>query len=128
MYPELRAESLAGLNEIGFEGLALGGLSVGEPLEERTKVLDTTMPLMPKEKARYLMGVGLPTDILDAVRRGVDMFDCVIPTRHARTAICSPRMAPCVSGIRASGTIPSPSSRAVSAIPVSITAARICAI
>jgi queuine tRNA-ribosyltransferase len=84
MYPDLRSESLQGLIEVGFEGLALGGLSVGEPLEERTLVLDHTLPLMPAASPRYLMGVGLPTDILDAVKRGVDMFDCVIPTRHAR--------------------------------------------
>ena len=86
MYPELRAESLAGLMDIGFAGMALGGLSVGETLEERLLVLDHTLPLMPADKPRYLMGVGLPTDILDAVERGVDMFDCVIPTRHARNA------------------------------------------
>ena len=84
MYNSLRRESLEGLQEIGFEGLALGGLSVGEKLEERLEVLDGTMPRMPVDKPRYLMGVGLPTDILDAVERGVDMFDCVIPTRHAR--------------------------------------------
>jgi queuine tRNA-ribosyltransferase len=84
MYPSLRKESLEGLLEIGFEGLALGGLSVGEPLEERIAVLDYTVPLMPADRPRYVMGVGLPTDILDAVMRGVDMFDCVIPTRHAR--------------------------------------------
>jgi queuine tRNA-ribosyltransferase len=86
MYPNLRAESLAGLTDIGFAGLALGGLSVGETLEERLSVLDTTVPLMPADKPRYVMGVGLPTDILDAVERGIDMFDCVIPTRHARNA------------------------------------------
>lgn len=84
MHNSLRSRSLEGLLEIGFEGLALGGLSVGETLEERTAVLDHVLPLMPAEKPRYLMGVGLPADILDAVRRGVDMFDCVIPTRHAR--------------------------------------------
>ena len=84
MHNSLRSESLAGLVDIGFEGLALGGLSVGETLDERTAVLDHTLPMMPSEKPRYLMGVGLPTDILDAVMRGVDMFDCVIPTRHAR--------------------------------------------
>ena len=84
MHNELRRKSLDGLLDIGFEGLALGGLSVGETEEERLSVLDYTMPLMPAERPRYLMGVGLPTDILDAVRRGVDMFDCVIPTRHAR--------------------------------------------
>jgi queuine tRNA-ribosyltransferase len=84
MYPGLRSESLDGLLDIGFEGLALGGLSVGETLEECSRVLDHIMPMMPGDKPRYLMGVGLPTDILDAVERGVDMFDCVIPTRHAR--------------------------------------------
>jgi len=84
MHNKLRQTSLEGLIDIGFEGLALGGLSVGETLEERTAVLDFTMPMMPADKPRYLMGVGLPTDILDAVMRGVDMFDCVIPTRHAR--------------------------------------------
>jgi queuine tRNA-ribosyltransferase len=84
MYPALRKQSLEGLLEIGFEGLALGGLSVGEPLDERIAVLDYTVPLMPADRPRYVMGVGLPTDILDAVMRGVDMFDCVIPTRHAR--------------------------------------------
>ena len=84
MHNSLRRQSLEGLVETGFEGLALGGLSVGETLEERTAVLDHTLPLMPADKPRYLMGVGLPTDILDAVMRGVDMFDCVIPTRHAR--------------------------------------------
>jgi len=84
MYNELRSQSLEGLLEAGFEGFALGGLSVGETLAERTAVLDHTLPLMPADRPRYLMGVGLPTDILDAVARGVDMFDCVIPTRHAR--------------------------------------------
>ncbi len=84
MYNDLRAESLAGLLEIGFEGLALGGLSVGEPHAERNAVLDHMQPLLPADKPHYLMGVGHPTDILDAVRRGIDMFDCVIPTRHAR--------------------------------------------
>jgi len=84
MHNSLRRQSLEGLVETGFEGLALGGLSVGETLEKRTAVLEHTLPLMPTDKPRYLMGVGLPTDILDAVMRGVDMFDCVIPTRHAR--------------------------------------------
>ena len=84
MHNALRSQSLEGLVEIGFEGLALGGLSVGETLEERTAVLDHTLPMMPADRPRYLMGVGLPTDIIDAVMRGVDMFDCVIPTRHAR--------------------------------------------
>jgi len=84
MYPELRAESLAGLVEIGFDGYALGGLSVGESMEERHAVLDAVMSSMPVDKPRYLMGVGTPEDIVEAVRRGVDMFDCVLPTRNAR--------------------------------------------
>lgn len=84
MYEELRSESLAGLVEIGFDGYAIGGLSVGEPEEERIKVLDHLAPQMPLQRPRYLMGVGRPEDIVEAVRRGVDMFDCVLPTRNAR--------------------------------------------
>ncbi len=84
MFPELRAESLAGLVAIGFDGYAIGGLSVGEPEEERLKILDCTAPALPADRPRYLMGVGRPEDILEAVRRGVDMFDCVMPTRNAR--------------------------------------------
>jgi queuine tRNA-ribosyltransferase len=82
----LRLESLAALEEIGFAGLAIGGLAVGEPAETREKVLDELLPHMPASKPRYLMGVGRPEDIVEAVRRGVDMFDCVMPTRHARNA------------------------------------------
>ncbi|MGI9201831.1 MAG: tRNA guanosine(34) transglycosylase Tgt [Woeseiaceae bacterium] len=84
VYADLRQESLAGLTEIGFDGLAVGGLAVGEPEHERIKVLDELMPTMPDDKPRYLMGVGTPVDIADSVLRGIDMFDCVIPTRHAR--------------------------------------------
>jgi len=84
MYDELRRESLAGLEEIGFDGYAIGGLSVGEPKEEMLGVLDGLLPHMPDAKPRYLMGVGTPADLLEAVRRGVDMFDCVLPTRNAR--------------------------------------------
>lgn len=84
MYPELRQRSLAGLTEIGFDGYALGGLSVGEPKDEMLKVLDAAVSAMPAEKPRYLMGVGKPEDIVEAVRRGIDMFDCVMPTRNAR--------------------------------------------
>jgi queuine tRNA-ribosyltransferase len=82
----LRLESLAALEEIGFEGLAIGGLAVGEPEAEREQVLEQLLPHMPASKPRYLMGVGRPEDIIEAVRRGVDMFDCVMPTRHARNA------------------------------------------
>ncbi len=84
MYPELRDISLNGLTEIGFDGYAIGGLSVGEPKEEMIKILEHTTPRMPQDKPRYLMGVGRPEDIVEAVRRGVDMFDCVMPTRNAR--------------------------------------------
>jgi queuine tRNA-ribosyltransferase len=85
-YVDLRRMSLAALEDIGFDGLAVGGLAVGESEDERTRVLDGLMPHMPAHKPRYLMGVGRPEDIIEAVRRGIDMFDCVMPTRHARNA------------------------------------------
>ncbi len=85
MYEALRRESAEGLRAIGFDGYAIGGLSVGEPKNEREAVLDFTLPCLPTDAPRYLMGVGKPEDIVEAVRRGVDMFDCVIPTRNART-------------------------------------------
>ncbi len=84
MYEHLRLESLAGLTDIGFDGYAIGGLSVGEPKEEMLKVLNFLSPHLPAVRPRYLMGVGKPEDIVEAVRRGVDMFDCVMPTRNAR--------------------------------------------
>ncbi len=84
MYDNLRSESLRGLTEIGFDGYAIGGLSVGEPKEDMLRILENLTPQMPKHKPRYLMGVGKPGDIVEAVRRGVDMFDCVMPTRNAR--------------------------------------------
>ncbi|AUJ71327.1 tRNA guanosine(34) transglycosylase Tgt [Pseudoalteromonas sp. NC201] len=84
MYPELRAESQKGLEEIGFDGYALGGLSVGEPKEDMINILDQCAYKMPENKPRYLMGVGKPEDLVEAVRRGIDMFDCVMPTRNAR--------------------------------------------
>jgi queuine tRNA-ribosyltransferase len=86
VYDDLRDESLAGLVDMGFDGYAVGGLAVGETEEERIAVLDHLVPAMPVDKPRYLMGVGTPLDIVDAVMRGIDMFDCVIPTRHARNA------------------------------------------
>ena len=85
MYEALRHESAEALTALGFDGYAIGGLSVGEPTEERNHVLDFTVPKLAVDKPRYLMGVGRPEDIIEAVRRGIDMFDCVIPTRHART-------------------------------------------
>ncbi|MBQ0711862.1 MAG: tRNA guanosine(34) transglycosylase Tgt [Porticoccus sp.] len=84
MHESLRDESLSGLEEIGFDGYAIGGLSVGEPKEDMLRILGTLPPKMPQNKPRYLMGVGKPQDILEAVRRGIDMFDCVMPTRNAR--------------------------------------------
>ena len=80
----LRRASLDGLREIGFEGYAIGGLSVGEPKDAMLQVITEIAPLMPKEKPRYLMGVGTPSDLIESVRRGVDMMDCVMPTRNAR--------------------------------------------
>ena len=84
MYMSLRQASLNGLTDIGFDGFAIGGLAVGEPKAERERVLEEIEPLMPKHKPRYLMGVGTPEDLVESVRRGVDMFDCVMPTRNAR--------------------------------------------
>lgn len=84
MYESLRDQSLEGLGQIGFDGYAIGGLSVGEPKEDMIRILDHLPPKMPEDKPRYLMGVGRPEDIVEAVRRGVDMFDCVMPTRNAR--------------------------------------------
>lgn len=84
MYADLRQQSLDGLLKIGFDGYAIGGLSVGEPKDEMMDVLDYMPNAMPADKPRYLMGVGKPEDIVEAVRRGVDMFDCVMPTRNAR--------------------------------------------
>jgi queuine tRNA-ribosyltransferase len=84
MFETLRDESLAGLLEIGFDGMAIGGLSVGEPKEDFMRILAHTAPRLPHEKPRYLMGVGTPEDIVFAVGQGIDMFDCVLPTRNAR--------------------------------------------
>jgi queuine tRNA-ribosyltransferase len=85
VFDDLRAESVAALTGIGFEGYAIGGLAVGEGQAEMFRVLDATTPLLPVAAPRYLMGVGTPADLIGAVRRGVDMFDCVIPTRSGRT-------------------------------------------
>mgnify|MGYP000574904305 FL=1 len=85
IYKDLRIESLDGLIKLDFDGYALGGLAVGETQEQMFKVLDDIVPFMPKNKPRYLMGVGTPSDILEAVKKGIDMFDCVLPTRSGRT-------------------------------------------
>jgi queuine tRNA-ribosyltransferase len=86
IYPELRAESAEALKTIGFDGYAIGGLAVGEGQELMFQTLETTIPHLPGDKPRYLMGVGKPPDMVGAVLRGVDMFDCVLPTRSGRTA------------------------------------------
>jgi queuine tRNA-ribosyltransferase len=85
VYEPLRAESVSKLREIGFDGYAIGGLAVGEGQEEMFRILDITVPLLPTDRPRYLMGVGKPADIVGAVLRGIDMFDCVMPTRSGRT-------------------------------------------
>lgn len=85
--PDLRVECAQRLSELDFPGYAVGGLSVGEPPEEMYQTLDVTVPAMPVDKPRYLMGVGRPEDLLEAVRRGIDLFDCVMPTRNGRNAL-----------------------------------------
>jgi queuine tRNA-ribosyltransferase len=84
VHPELRTRSAEGLQQIGFDGYAIGGLAVGEPEHERNAMLEHMHPLLPADRPRYLMGVGRPEDLVEAVARGVDMFDCVMPTRNAR--------------------------------------------
>lgn len=84
MHEHLREQSLGELVQIGFDGYAIGGLSVGEPKADMQRILKHTAPLLPEDKPRYLMGVGTPADIVHAVAQGIDMFDCVLPTRNAR--------------------------------------------
>ena len=87
VYPELRARSASTLIDIGFDGYAVGGLAVGEPQQEMLRILDATVPQLPEDRPRYLMGVGKPQDLVEAVWRGIDMFDCVLPTRCGRTGL-----------------------------------------
>jgi queuine tRNA-ribosyltransferase len=94
VYPDLRAESAEAVKAIGFEGYAVGGLAVGEGQQAMFATLDATMPLLPEDKPRYLMGVGKPDDIVGAVLRGIDMFDCVLPTRSGRTGQAFTRRGP----------------------------------
>ena len=84
MYEDLREASLAGLKDIGFDGYAIGGLSVGEPKEDRSRILAHCAPRLPEDRPRYLMGMGTPEDLIEGVLAGIDMFDCVMPTRNAR--------------------------------------------
>jgi len=85
--PELRIASAEGLQKIGFDGYAIGGLSVGEPPEEMLRMLDLVTPTLPEDQPRYLMGVGRPIDLVEGIARGIDMFDCVMPTRNGRNAL-----------------------------------------
>jgi queuine tRNA-ribosyltransferase len=94
VYDDLRAESVEALTAIGFEGYAVGGLAVGEGQAEMFRVLDTTVPHMPDDRPRYLMGVGKPADLVGAVMRGIDMFDCVLPSRSGRTGQALTRRGP----------------------------------
>ena len=87
LYKDLRLESIEKLKEIGFDGYAMGGLAVGEKQQDMFKILNETVNYLPKNKPRYLMGVGTPSDILGAVKEGIDMFDCVLPTRSGRTGL-----------------------------------------
>ena len=92
VFEGLRARSLEALQAIGFDGYAVGGLSVGEPPEDRWRVLDFLADRLPAQCPRYLMGVGTPEDIVEGVRRGIDMFDCVMPTRNARNGLLRTRI------------------------------------
>jgi len=87
MYRELRLEHLARISDIGFEGIAIGGLSVGEPKQEMFAILDSLAPMLPADQPHYLMGVGTPADLIECIDRGVDMFDCVMPSRNARNGM-----------------------------------------
>jgi queuine tRNA-ribosyltransferase len=92
--PVLRAESARVLNDIGFDGYAIGGLAVGEPQEVMLRIVEGVAPVLPADRPRYLMGVGTPEDLLEAVARGIDMFDCVLPTRNGRHGLAFTRFGP----------------------------------
>jgi queuine tRNA-ribosyltransferase len=92
--PDLRLESARALTDIGFDGYAIGGLAVGEPQPVMLSVIDAVAPALPSERPRYLMGVGTPADIVEAVARGIDMFDCVLPTRNGRHGLAFSRFGP----------------------------------
>ena len=92
--PALRAESARALVDIGFDGYAIGGLAVGEPQEVMLRTIGEVTPVLPAERPRYLMGVGTPEDLIEAVARGIDMFDCVLPTRNGRHGLAFTRFGP----------------------------------
>ncbi len=128
IYPSLRAESIAALTPLGFEGLAIGGLAVGEGQETMFSVLESTVTLLPPDRPRYLMGVGTPDDLVGAVLRGVDMFDCVMPTRAGRTARAYTSGGVLNLRNAAHADDPAPLDRRVPVPPVQGTAAPICTI
>ena len=110
VFGDLRRASLDGLTEIGFEGYAIGGLSVGEPKDAMLEVITEIAPLMPKDKPRYLMGVGTPSDLIESVRRGVDMMDCVMPTSKCpEWTLFHQRWSPGEFGMRSTDKVPSQS-------------------
>ena len=113
VFPDLRAESVKALTDIGFDGYAVGGLAVGEGQQAMFGVLDVTTPMLPADRPRYLMGVGRPADIVGAVKRGIDMFDCVLPTRGGRTAQAFTRRGELNSAQRPPSRRPSADRRAV---------------
>ncbi len=128
MYEDLRNESLAGLDEIGFHGMAIGGLSVGEPREEFYRVLAHTAPRLPVHKPRYLMGVGTPEDLVYGVSQGIDMFDCVMPTRNARNGMLFTRYGDIKIKNARHRTDTRPLDETCDATPAAISAAAICTI
>ena len=126
LYRDLRLESAAQLVEMGFAGIAVGGLAVGESAAEREQVLDLLKDQLPTNSPRYLMGVGKPTDIVAAVMRGIDMFDCVLPTRNARNGTSSPPGACCVCATAATATTRGPSMKIATATAAATSAAPTC--
>ena len=127
MHAKLRMESLVGLKEIGFDGYALGGLSVGESEAERLAVLEAVAHEMPKDRPRYLMGVGTPEDLVEAVGQGLDIFDCVMPTRNARNGqLFTSEGVVRIRNSMPTRTIPAPWTPSATAIPAGTTAGPTC--
>ena len=128
IYPHLRKESAQALQAIGFDGYAVGGLAVGEGQGPMFEVLDVTVPELPQDKPRYLMGVGKPQDIIGAVMRGIDMFDCVIPTRSGRFGRAYTRKAKSISRTHTMQRIPGRSMQPAPALAAQAIAGAICTI
>ena len=128
VHPDLRARSAAALIEIGFDGYAIGGLAIGEGQATTFAMVDATVPALPEDRPRYLMGVGKPDDLVGAVKRGVDMFDCVLPTRSGRTGQAFTRTARSICRTRAMPTTRRRSTRCAAARLAPGSAAPICTI